>query len=93
MRSGEMLGLEWSRVDLSANLIYLSAEHQKNGQIGSVPINSVAREAIMSRLRFRAVQIRLGYSHMQMAQGLPQYARVSKVPMVVQDLKISTGMI
>ena len=27
MRKGEMLGLEWRRVDLKANLVYLNAEH------------------------------------------------------------------
>ncbi|MGY6215904.1 tyrosine-type recombinase/integrase [Methylolobus aquaticus] len=54
MRSGELLGLEWSRVDLQANLVYLHAEHQKNGKIGSVPINRDAREALRSRARFRA---------------------------------------
>jgi integrase len=54
MRSGEMLELEWSRVDLAVNLIYLGHEHQKNGKVGSVPMNKEAREAILSRARFRA---------------------------------------
>ncbi|MDD2770187.1 MAG: site-specific integrase [Methylococcus sp.] len=54
MRKGEMLGLEWSRVDLGANLVYLGATNQKNGKLGSVPFNSEAREAILSRARFRA---------------------------------------
>lgn len=54
MRKGEMLGLEWSRVDLGANLVYLGAINQKNGKLGSVPLNSEAREAILSRARFRA---------------------------------------
>lgn len=54
MRSGEMLGLEWERVDLAANLVYLDAKHQKSGKIGSVPLNREAREAILSRARFRA---------------------------------------
>lgn len=49
-----MLGLEWSRVDRQANLIYLGAEHQKNGKVGSVPLNQEARAAIASRARFRA---------------------------------------
>jgi integrase len=55
MRPGEILGLEWSRVDLSRNLIYLGAGDQKNGKVGSVPINGRAREAILSRARFRAM--------------------------------------
>jgi len=54
LRPGEMLGLEWSRVDVVANLIYLGAEHQKNGKVGSVPLNQAARAAIASRARFRA---------------------------------------
>jgi integrase len=57
MRSGEMLGLKWRRVDLQAELIYLEAEqhHQKNGKRGSVPINATAREALLARARFRAI--------------------------------------
>ena len=54
MRPGEILGLEWSRVDLSRNLIYLGPTMQKNGKDGSVPLNERAREAIISRARFRA---------------------------------------
>jgi integrase len=52
MRSGEMLGLEWSRVDLRQNLIYL--ETQKNGKRGSVPLNGTGRQALLNRARFRA---------------------------------------
>lgn len=54
MRSGEILGLEWRRVDLQAGLIYLEAEHQKNGKVGSIPLNREATAAILSRARFRA---------------------------------------
>lgn len=54
MRSGEMLGLEWSRVDLKEGLIYVQAGNQKNGKVGSNPLNGEAREAILSRARFRA---------------------------------------
>jgi integrase len=54
LRPGEMLELEWARVDSGANLIYLGAEHQKNGKVGSVPLNRDARSAIASRARFRA---------------------------------------
>jgi integrase len=46
MRKGEMLGLEWSRVDLTEGLVYLNREHQKNGKLGSVPLNGEARQAI-----------------------------------------------
>ena len=52
MRKGEVLGLEWNRVDLKANLVYLGSSNQKNGKIGSVPLNNEAREAILSRRSF-----------------------------------------
>lgn len=54
MRRGEMLELEWKRVDLHTNLIYLRAMDQKSGKIGSVPLNADARSALLSRARFRA---------------------------------------
>ena len=54
MRSGEILGLEWSRVDIDRNLIYLGAKNQKNKKAGSVPINQSAREALEARARFRS---------------------------------------
>jgi integrase len=54
MRPGEILGLEWRRVDLSRNLIYFGADNQKSGKVGSVPLNERAREAIIARARFRA---------------------------------------
>lgn len=54
MRKAEMPGLEWSRVDLNRGLIYLRAEHQKSGKVGSVPINQEARRALVNRARFRA---------------------------------------
>ena len=54
MRKGEMLHLEWSRVDFRQNLIYLDT--QKNGRRGSVPLNPIARHALLNRARFRAEQ-------------------------------------
>lgn len=54
MRAGEMLGLEWRRVDLKTGLLYLEADDQKNGKMGSVPLNRDASTAILSRARFRA---------------------------------------
>ncbi len=53
-RKGELLGLEWKRVDLQAGLIFLEAEHTKSGRRRSVPINREARAAIIRRARFRA---------------------------------------
>lgn len=55
MRRGEILGLEWTRVDLGSNLVYLGSMHQKNGKIGSVPLNRESREALLSRARFNAI--------------------------------------
>lgn len=54
MRKGEMLGLQWSRVDFKANLIHLGAEHTKAGKRRSVPLNVEARTALLGRANFRA---------------------------------------
>lgn len=54
MRRGEMLGLEWRRVDLQAGLIYLEGMHTKSGKRRSVPLNAEARAALISRAGFRA---------------------------------------
>lgn len=52
MRKGELLGMEWARVDWGNHLLYL--DRQKNGKLGSVPMNAGAREALLNRARFRA---------------------------------------
>ncbi len=54
MRRNELLGLEWRRVDLQAGLIYLEASHTKAGRRRYIPLNAVARQALVSRKRFRA---------------------------------------
>ena len=54
MRTGEILNLEWNRVDLHRGYILLGAGDQKNGLAGSVPLNQTARDVILSRARFRA---------------------------------------
>jgi phage recombination protein Bet len=61
MRPGEMLWLEWKRVDLRGACITFEAARpgedktgQKNGKPGRVPLNREAREAILARARFRA---------------------------------------
>lgn len=60
LRPGEMLWLEWSRVDLPGACITFEAARQdsktgqKNGKPGRVPLNREAREAILARARFRA---------------------------------------
>ncbi|MBF0368539.1 MAG: site-specific integrase [Magnetococcales bacterium] len=53
-RRGELLGLEWSRVDFHGGLIHMEGEHTKAGKRRSVPINETARAALLSRARFRA---------------------------------------
>ena len=53
-RKGELLGLEWSRVDLTHGLFYLEAEHTKGKRRASIPLNEGAREALLNRARFRA---------------------------------------
>ena len=53
-RKGELLELEWSRVDLSQNEIYLDTVHTKNSKPRIVAINSAAREALIHRASIRA---------------------------------------
>jgi len=59
-RPGEMLWMEWSRVDLKADRVSFEATAgqektgQKSGKRGVVPLNKGAREAMLSRARFRA---------------------------------------
>lgn len=55
MRSGEVLGLEWHRVDLEQGVIRFGAGDQKNRKAGSIPINQQARVAILSRQRARVL--------------------------------------
>lgn len=50
MRSGEMLKLEWSRVDFANDVIKLKAKDCKNGKPRNVPLNSTAKAALV-RLR------------------------------------------
>ena len=53
-RRGELLELEWSRVDLSQNEISLDTIHTKNSKPRTVAINSAAREALIHRASIRA---------------------------------------
>jgi integrase len=52
-RSGELLGLEWNRVDLHANLIHLEAQHTKTAKRRSVPLNLAACNAIIAQAQRR----------------------------------------
>ncbi len=52
-RKGELLGLEWSRVDWAANVIVLRGSDTKAGKSRLVPINEAAKDALLRRLQFR----------------------------------------
>lgn len=49
MRKGELLGLEWRRVDFENGLIYLEGQHTKSNKRRSIPINEPARKALIAR--------------------------------------------
>lgn len=51
-RRGELLGLEWSRVDLECNLLHFEAQHVKSRRRQSVPLNA---DAVACLTRLRAV--------------------------------------
>ncbi|HSE01507.1 MAG TPA: site-specific integrase, partial [Burkholderiales bacterium] len=46
--------LEWSRVDLKANVVRLGAAETKARKERLVPLNQSAREALLRRFRYRA---------------------------------------
>ena len=52
MRCGEILGLEWPRVDLDERLVYLEGMHTKAGKRRSIPLNQEAYAALRNRLQF-----------------------------------------
>jgi integrase len=52
-RSGELLNLEWPRVDLARSILLLEAQHTKTAQRRTVPLNSHALSALQSRLAWR----------------------------------------
>lgn len=54
MRSQEMLGLVWPRVDLKSRLVYLGAGDNKSGREHSVPLNDEAYSVLLRRANFRA---------------------------------------
>lgn len=53
-RKNELLKLEWDRVDLKENRLYLEGKHTKSGKRRIIPLNVEAREALLGRARFRA---------------------------------------
>lgn len=54
LRRDEALALEWSRVDLSRNRLFLGVVDQKGKHASEIPINAIAREALLQRANFRA---------------------------------------
>ena len=54
MRPGEIIGLTWGRVSLTDRLVTFKGVDQKNGKLGSVPLNDEARDALLARARFGA---------------------------------------
>jgi integrase len=54
MRSGEMVSLEWDRVDLKKGEVFLDTMHQKNRKRSIVPLNEEARSALLSQAKFRS---------------------------------------
>lgn len=53
-RKGELLGLEWTRVNLHDRYIRLDGNHTKSGKRRFVPLTEEARQALLNRARFRA---------------------------------------
>lgn len=49
MRKGELLGLEWARVDFDHGLIVLDGADCKSGKRRAIPINAAARAALALR--------------------------------------------
>ncbi len=49
MRSGEIRGLTWDRVDLAGSVIHLAPGDQKNRKYGSIPLNATARRVLAAR--------------------------------------------
>lgn len=49
-RRDEMLRLEWRRVDLRDNLIFLEGSDTKSGKRRSIPLNAEARAALLERV-------------------------------------------
>lgn len=54
-RRGELLKLQWSRVDLKVNLMFLEAADTKSRRRRSVPLNEEAKTALLNLAQFRAI--------------------------------------
>ena len=54
MRKAEILSMEWNRVNLQEGVMHLEGKHTKSGRRRSVPVNKLARDALIRRMSFRA---------------------------------------
>lgn len=54
MRKQEILGLEFSRIDLDKGVIYLNPGDQKNGHYSAVPLSQTAKQVVLRRIRANA---------------------------------------
>ncbi|MEM7195406.1 MAG: site-specific integrase [Pseudomonadota bacterium] len=52
-RSGELLGLEWSRIDLESGIFFLEGHQTKSGKRRSIPLNSTATRVLEERDAYR----------------------------------------
>jgi integrase len=53
MRKEELMGLEWTRVDLTTRTIQLEARHTKAGKRRRIPLSERARDALLRRWAVR----------------------------------------
>ena len=54
MRKQEILGLEFSRIDLEKNVIYLNPGDQKNGNYSTLPLSQTAKQVVLRRIKVNA---------------------------------------
>ncbi len=54
LRQGELLSLEWSRVDLSRKIIII--QESKSGKPRTIPLNQIAIDILMEKTRIRNVR-------------------------------------
>jgi len=53
-RSGEMMSLKWSDIDLKSRLIFLKGINTKSGKGRTIPLNDHAMKALRTRASYRA---------------------------------------
>ena len=80
MRKGELLGLEWARVDFDHALIYLDGADCKSGKRRAIPINAAAKVALESRaalgcgpLVFGVQDVKRSFAHACQLAGIVNF--------------------